>query len=115
MLYGRPPGENPHGRQLAGTPAWFLGFVILALRGAALDHASWYAGSGPTWISCVMRHAGSPPAGPAITSTESSSLLNCAVNTARFSRAAASCCGVTCAPIARNSRMYGPYSFARDG
>ena len=40
MLYGRPSGENPQGRQIAGTPARSIGIVNSADLGAAADHAA---------------------------------------------------------------------------
>src|SRR6187549_4126870 len=66
-------------------------------------------------MAWVIGQAGSPPEGPAIASTDSRTAVNLAVNASRRSRAAVNCCGVTRAPLARNSRMYGPYSLARDG
>src|SRR4249919_3153666 len=72
MLYGRPSDEKPHGTQVDGTPARSIGIVNSALRGCAADHALWYSGSDPTWSAYVMGHAGSPPAGPATASTDSS-------------------------------------------
>src|SRR5688500_7751488 len=82
MLYGRPSDEKPDGTQIAGTPARSMGIVNSALRGCAADHALWYSGSDPTWSACVMGHAGSPPAGPATASTDSSTAVNCVVSAA---------------------------------
>src|SRR5512144_854207 len=100
MLYGSPSGEKPDGRQMAGTPARSIGMVNSALRGAAADQALWYSANGPTWIAWVIGHAGSPPAGPASASIDSSTALNCTVNCARLLRAAATCSGVMRAPAA---------------
>jgi hypothetical protein len=104
MLYGKPSAEKPHGTQIAGTPARSIGMVNSALRGAAALHAWWYGPIEPTWRAWVIGHAGSPPAGPATTSTLSSKAENSAVRAARLRPAAASWSGVTRAPMARNSR-----------
>ena len=91
-----------------------MGIVNSALRGSRGGPRLVISGSGPTWIACVIGHAGSPPAGPAIASTDSStanarrtpcaSLPRRRQLLRRYLRAAA-----------RNSRMYGPYSLARAG
>ena len=116
MLYGRPVGRKSTRQADRWDAREIHGHRELgAAAGPRPTTPCGYSGSGPTWIACVIGHAGSPPEGPAIASTDSSTSVNAAVNVARRARAAASRWGDTPAPSARNSRMYGPYSLARDG
>src|SRR6185312_7142646 len=105
ILYGRPSDENPDGTQIDGVPARFIGDVNSSERGNAFCHALFIAFIPPIWRSCVTGHAGDPPAGQTMASTEARTRMNCSLNFFRISRAASTCAGVHDLPASRKSRI----------